>query len=60
MVRAGFERLHALLVGPQLADDPVWARLTERIKRARAMHAPTRELEKARQDYLHSLLVKPK
>lgn len=56
-VRAGFERLSAFLTAPQsLQEDPVWRRLTDRIHRARAMHAPTRELEQARQDYVHSLL----
>lgn len=58
-VRAGFEKLHRFLTAPTgLKEDPYWRTLTERIHRARAMHAPTRALEQARTDYLHSLLRK--
>jgi type II secretory pathway predicted ATPase ExeA len=57
MIRAGFERLHQMLVGPpRLEDDPTYARLRSEIRRRQMAHMSTRGLQQALTDYVHTLL----
>jgi hypothetical protein len=56
LVRAGFERLHELLVGPSLDTDPTLRALKGHIAYARKKHAPVKAHQEALEGYMASLL----